>query len=231
MLKKIIKTTFSFFKKHTKKDIKVKEKKPRWKGIKTDAPIEYVFTYDNIDYFYFVNPLNIGNSRHEVLLGFLNEFHHRSSLEFSKASYDMILDCINKNHITDIVKIVNDLKTRLEWAFEPSIVLKIASCLFFDENENPYKYDYIYNTNKQMKWASIQNSMLDFFLKMPLVDGLIHLRISEKGLAIYTNTILKQAIQQVENMINTNLIKDTKNPYVQTLESQLEILKILEQKN
>lgn len=63
-------------------------------------------------------------------------------------------------------KIVGQIESRLELAFETETTYKLASVLFFDDSEDLYKYDKAYNDKKIAAWKEAKS--VDFFYTMPM---------------------------------------------------------------
>ena len=77
-----------------------------------------------------------------------NELSMRCSHEYLLAhttAVDNILNDKKNIKITELARLNMFLKERLELIVEGEIIMKLASVVFFDENEKPYEYNYKYN--------------------------------------------------------------------------------------
>lgn len=110
------------------------------------------------------------------------EFEKRTDDKYLDAFSKAIDNILSKNPINVFeIKILNDnLKERRAMALPPSrIVEMMASVYYFDETENPYKYDRAYGQKKIALWRKGEmgktittpddkGETIDFFLSLPI---------------------------------------------------------------
>lgn len=71
-------------------------------------------------------------------------------------------------HIADWDKILKYRDERIRFIIEPDIVWKLASVVYFDESENPYRYDMKYNLEVKIPLWKEHVKEEDFFLSRPV---------------------------------------------------------------
>lgn len=86
--------------------------------------------------------------------------------------------------INEIKKVVVYRKERMSMLFPPDIAYKLASVVFFDETENPYRYDQAYGQKKIERWKESED-MNTFFLRQPLIRLMPYLE--DYGLNLQTS--------------------------------------------
>jgi hypothetical protein len=144
--------------------------------------IECKFICNGIPFFHFTDAFNIPCEKAMDALRIYQEFKNRIDEVFLKAHCKAKDNLYAKNPINvfDMKKLDDQLKERLEMALPPSrIIENMASVYYFDESENPYKFDQAYGKKKVEMWkaadkegkitdTSGQVEPLDFFLSMPI---------------------------------------------------------------
>jgi len=73
-------------------------------------------------------------------------------------------------NLEEIYKIINNIESRCELAFEVETTYKLASVLYFDDTEDLYSYDIKHNEAKIAAWKEARTT--DFFYMMPMNEFL-----------------------------------------------------------
>lgn len=108
----------------------------------------------------------------------------REYLELHCKAMDKLLSDPKKIQIGYIAQINMNLKDRLNLMVTPDFIYKLASIVFFDENESPYRYDEKHCEQKIQRWKE-EGATLDFFLKTPLTSLVPSLKAQEGVSPIY----------------------------------------------
>lgn len=167
-----------------------------WQGhILPEHHIEHVFTVDDTKYFKFTDVFNIPCERAMDALQIYEEFKNRIDNEFLKVHLKAKDKIYNSNPIKlfEIKKLDDQLRERLTMAMPPNrIIENLATVLYFDETENPYKYDRAYAERKKTKWREGKlkdvegvEKAYDFFLSQRLLDLMPSLDLPEEDIQSY----------------------------------------------
>lgn len=151
------------------------------------------FTCGGITYYQFDDAFNMPNERALTALTYYEELRMRCTREFLVAHCDAINEILSdtkKINLPRLAILNQQLKERLDWIFEPDIAYKLASVVYFDKNENPYRYDMKYAQDKIKHWKK-HRGINDFFLQKPLLDLIPFLKGSEVNLETYSEVIQK----------------------------------------
>ena len=97
-------------------------------------------------------------------------------------------------NVSDCAIITNQLAERSQFIVDADLLYKLASVMYFDENESPYRYDFAYGNKKIAKWKK-ERDVEDFFLNTPIKDFLFFTDILEKDLSSYLRTTERIKIQ------------------------------------
>ncbi len=187
--------------------IEEKEKIRNTKEIFPNATgiVEYAFSIENDEkemkqYFQFQDYNNMANDRAFNALAFYKELSMSCNRDYLLTFSQALDDIINNQKgifITEIVKLNMQMKERLDLLFEPDIAYKLCSVVFFDEDENPNRFEY----KKAMEKAVIfkEAPMGDFFFQTPI-----------KTLLPFISSLSKdfQEYCQMVNLINQKHIDD-----------------------
>lgn len=153
--------------------------------------IVFAFELEGVPYFQFYDYSDIPCKRWDHILTFYNELAQRCTRGFLVAHTEANDNIINDNKgikVTEMVKLNQQLKERLDFVIEPEISYKLCGAAFFDATENPYSYNHLYTLEKAKKF--IKADMEDFFLSQPV-----------KKLIPYLNS-LGEDLREVCMMIN-----------------------------
>jgi hypothetical protein len=108
------------------------------------------------------------------------------------------------NDLFEIAKLNNQLSERLEFIYDTDIVYKLASVVYFDENENPEDYDWTYCIKKIEKWKK-DKSINDFFLSMPIAELIPFLKDFNLNFDSYSQIQMEQTNLHLANILSNLL--------------------------
>ncbi len=170
--------------------------------------IEHAFTVDGVKYYRFSDEFRMPTGRYKWVMNYLREVDLRMDLGMMKAYMSELLNCLNgKKGTIDILtagRIIHSIQTRLELAFEPESVKRLASVTYFDDTEDLSDFDPRKAEQKIKTWE--KHKFLDFFLTKPISVLLALNGISLASLEEYINQaqeiikeIYEPSIQSPEN--------------------------------
>jgi len=161
-----------------------------WGKIKRNHPevrkaIRPVFKIKGVQYYEFINPLDMPAERYLNLSQFIADNSigikrevHLKLLKRQQAYFD-------KGEITKAMIVNQDLQRHADNRLEINTLFQMASAVFFTliDNEDLYSYDYDFNKKKIEDFKG--QGVLDFFLKAPIGRYLGLSSISREDLKIY----------------------------------------------
>lgn len=191
----------------------VMTKKIEWNGkILPDHHIEHAFTCGDTPYFHFTDSFSIPCERAMDALHIYQEFKNRTDDVFLQAHCTAKQNLYLKNPISifELKKLDDQLQERLSMALPPPrIIENLASVVYFDSTENPYKYDRAYAEKKIKKWKEGKitdvegvEKPYDFFLLMPLGKLLPSLDSQEQDLVNYSQIASLMDQQHLKTIFN-----------------------------
>src|SRR6186713_2457699 len=128
---------------------------------------EFCFESGGIDYFKFINDFNIPIERAFAAMDIYTEYDERVQRVEHQSAYKAILECLKKAEVGKAFVICDNVLERKEHITNIDLIYKLASVLYFDKNENPYRYDVAYNQKKIATWKA-DKDIESFFLKLPI---------------------------------------------------------------
>lgn len=189
-----------------------KPKRPIWDG-KIDFTVQFAFELDGVKYYEIPGVLNIPFNRGLAAADIYEEVNMRVTREYLTAHVTAVGEMLNdpkKFNLIKLVEFYKDLQERLEWIVSPETIYKLASVVYFDENEDPKDYNYTYNIDKINKWK--KHKVDSFFLQKPIKKLIPHSELSDSDLIRHIETAMKlekiQAESVLEMLSNKNLTKD-----------------------
>jgi hypothetical protein len=162
--------------------LKVQSKAPTFA---TDKRIVEAFVLDGITYYTFDDIFNIPVERAFSAIDHYNEMQQRCTRDYLISHLDAQNEILSskKIDITKLAQLNLNLKERLEMIFDADLLYKLASVVYFDSSESPYKYDYKYGIEKIRRFKKADVDA--FFLKTPIRNYLPFKDISADDLRTY----------------------------------------------
>lgn len=224
---------------------KKRNKKPVFQVQSTDHIIIPAFECGGVQYYQFEDIFKTPYHRALGALVFYEELKMRMSREFIEADTTAHQNINNEmmeilsgksgriniiqlgNLVTKSNELLAQKRERLSWVFEPDLLYKLASVMFFDEHESPYSYDMKYCHQKIELWKKHQD-VTDFFCHEPIVKLVPYLQASKSDIKNLTKVARSLTAFHMENIYGL-LSEDQKGTDSgRNLSSQLEMLRGLE---
>lgn len=198
---------------------KIFKRKPKFK-LQNDHIIKEAFTCGGVVYYQFDDIFNVPFERALTALDFYEELRMRTSRDLLLLHVTAVDEQLNKGKLTEVAKLNQQLKERLEWIIEPDLLYKLASVVFFDDKESPYIYDYKYGQDKIKNWKK-ESEMNAFFLQTPLIKLVPFLQDCEIDFRAYSKMVEKMNLVHLES-ISSSLSNERKQTgFVKDLISRL----------
>lgn len=184
------------------------KRKPKIKTYPNNEVAVEAFKQNGKTYYQFTDSFKMPAGRAICAIAIYEELRMRCTADYLQkhiAATEAILNPANgKIKLTELAKINNNLKERLNLAPFPDHIYKLASVVFFDESESPFSYDFEYNKKKIEQWKKTPE-LLDFFLSMPFNDLMPFGSMSKERVASYFSTtalIDKMHQQQLQALLS-----------------------------
>ena len=152
------------------------------------------FTWNGESYYMHEDPLNTAAGRGLTSLMYYEELLMRCDVaylqEYCKAVRAIFSDP-RKIDIMQLATITKHLEERVEFlAAIPTHVFKLASVVFFTEDESPFIYDHKKGAERVKQWEQTEG-MYDFFLQTPLKTLIPSLALPEQNSPAYLKVLDK----------------------------------------
>lgn len=190
-------------------------------------PIVYAFTYLGKDYYEFKDSFNIPYQRALIAVNYQEEYNMRMTREMLKEFIGAIEETLNANpiQITKIMELIQCMKDRLDWSFDTELIFKLASVLYFTDNENPAFYDVIYNSQKIKEWK--QSNYLEFFFLLQSQSFLSSLQLLPIHILTYSKEALRRTILHYQKMLEVYSLKESENDTKKALQLKIVELELM----
>lgn len=156
--------------------------------------ISEAFEYKGEKYYMFKDPVDVTTGRGLYSMTIYEEMMarvDREYLQFHVEAMDKVFSDPSKTNIAALVRLNDNLKERLAFQIHlPEHVYKLASIIFFTEDESPYRYNDHYNKRKIDKWKK-DPDMYGFFLQTPLKQLIPSLDMPLQGTQAYFRAVEK----------------------------------------
>ncbi|MCL1933529.1 MAG: hypothetical protein FWF53_06950 [Candidatus Azobacteroides sp.] len=149
--------------------------------------IEEAFSIGGQKYYQFTDVFNLPVERGLTALMVYEETRMKCSVEYLQKHIEATRKILRSDKI-DIFRInqLNEqLNERVNFALDIDLIYKLASVVYFDENENPSLYDGEYCREKIGFWKK-NKEVADFFLQQPLTELLPYLKNADFNLNEYS---------------------------------------------
>lgn len=166
-----------------------------------DHKIDLAFELHGVKYYCFDDAFNVPYERALTALTFYEEFRMRCTRDFLKLHVKATDEALNKGKLTNVAVLNNQLKERLDFVIEPKLLYKLASVIYFDENESPLTYDFKYNEAKIRKFEESKD-MNAFFLHHHIQKLIPFLNDVSLNLELYSRVVNEVTQLHLENILS-----------------------------
>jgi hypothetical protein len=194
--------------------------------------IEFAFTSGGINYFKFSAEVNVPFQRAVAAKDIFTEELWQINPDFLRSWNNGLINLLMDKKKKDDKKLyeIGILASRLKEQMEMSVSLvrqlKLATVIYFDEQENPLDYQYPYNKQKLNHWME-HNDVQGFFLNLPEYAYLPSLTEYSTNFPTYLQAETLQSLNNLKHIIGLQLPDSTDSGLMSSLESQVEMLKDL----
>lgn len=182
-----------------------------WPGVKDR--IDYAFTLDvdgvETRYYWFSDVMSMSVERSYAAMVYWHEMSSSCTREYIKShteAMDKILNDPKGPKFTEVAKLNEYLKERLEWAILPESAYKMVGVVFFDETEEPTRVDYKHLAKKAKDFQSCP--IESFFFLQPISKYVPIGPTQELDLRTFLTAVTErdhEAIQEMSEIIRSKV--------------------------
>jgi hypothetical protein len=194
--------------------------------------IEYAFTSGGVNYFKFVAEVNVPFQRAVAARDIFTEELWQINPDFlrgwNNGLINLLMDKKKKDEkkLYEIGVMASRLKEQMEMSVSLLRQLKLATVVYFDEQENPLDYQYPYNKQKLEHWMN-HNDVQGFFLNLPEYAYLPSLTEYSQNFPTYLQAEILQSLNNLKHIIGLQSLDSIDSDLMSSLESQVEMLSSL----
>jgi len=159
-------------------------------NVEIEHPIKEAFISAGVQYYMFEDIFNAPFNRAYECQTFYNELQMKVDKNYLDSYIKVMGEILSDPkgiNISDIAIMTNQLAERSQFITDKDLLYKLASVMYFDESESPYKYDFTYGLKKVAKWKA-NDDVAAFFLNTPIKDFLPFTDLLERDLEGYLRT-------------------------------------------
>lgn len=194
--------------------------------------IEYAFTSGGVNYFKFTTEVNVPFQRAIAARDIFTEELWQINPDYLKGwnngLINVILDKKKKDEkkLYEIGILASRLKEQMELSMSMVRQLKLATVIYFDEEENPLDYQYPYNKAKMEHWMK-HNDVQGFFFKLPEFALLPSLTEFSQNFPTYLQGEVTESLNNLKHIITLQSLDSTDSDLMSSMQSQVEMLEQL----
>jgi hypothetical protein len=194
--------------------------------------IEFAFTSGGINYFKFSAEVNVPFQRAVAARDIFTEELWQINPDYlrgwNNGLINLLMDKKKKDDkkLYEIGVMASRLKEQMEMSVSLLRQLKLATVVYFDEQENPLDYQYPYNKQKLEHWMK-HNDVEGFFLNLPEYAYLPSLTEYSTNFPTYLQAETLQSLNNLKHIIGLQLPDSIDSDLMNNLESQVEMLSSL----
>lgn len=180
-----------------------------------DKHLTYGFSVGSKHFYRFKNDYDIFENRFRYLKTFYQEVENKLTSQDINQFCDAAIKYINDGKAVQAGQLLDEMKYRSEWLFEPTSLYKYASVIYFDLQEDLLDYDIDYNHDKIRYWSK-KKTLLRLLLKelMTGVDGLLSL--SNENFQTYLSELQAKKDKQ-QNLVLESGLENSKESTEETI--------------
>ena len=190
--------------------------------------IEFAFTSGGVNYFKFVAEVNVPFQRAVAARDIFTEELWQINPDFLRGWNNGLINLLmdkkkDDKKLYEVGIMASRLKEQMEMSVSLLRQLKLATVVYFDEQENPLDYQYPYNKQKLEHWMK-HNDVEGFFLNLPEYAYLPSLTEYSTNFPNYLQAETLQSLNNLKHIIGLQLSDSTDSDLMSSLESQVEML-------
>lgn len=196
------------------------KKAPKWTRTQYPWAISPAFKLDGIQYYEVDDYVNIPCQRALTAITYYEELSMKCTKDFLVGHVEAMVAALNKGKLNVAFQLTSDLRHRLDFVYEPDILMKLASVVYFDANEDPTTYDFEYNKKKIEGWKKMR--LGEFLSSVPLSRLVPSLDFSKVDLQKFTNLgdmIMGETLDHLETILGQLSPEALNNDSLKSLES------------
>jgi hypothetical protein len=170
-----------------------------WQGPAVDHAVIPAFRCGGVQYWQFAEPFNIPTERAFAASQVYEELEMRCTREVLEAHVAAIQTTLDAGKLARAAELNADLRQRLDWLPHPDQLYRLASVLYFDASENPYRYEATAAQRKINRWK--RYPIADFFLQQPMKHWLPDFEAWGSDLQRYTTGLERQMLLHLERLL------------------------------
>jgi hypothetical protein len=207
--------------------------KPVYKGncdSKHWASIQFAFKSGNRNFFCWNQDIMVAWERMEAAKSIYRELEYHINPGVLSLHFETVETLLknpkvkNEDKLFKIAEINSRMKELQGLSIDIDTQIRLATVKFFDEYEDPFKFDYKYNVEKVKFWAS-NNDVATFFLNLPQNQYLTSSTELQENLM---NSLKAISVLNIKNMEYHSTLMNSEN-ISQDLQKELDLHKELEQ--
>lgn len=157
---------------------------------------DFAFEAGGVKYHCFKKDSDMRYGRYVVMQTFLQEYYLRIDLSTLQGDIKRLQKWLNPEiskegkgqlELGKSLELLSIMEQRAQIAFEPDTVYRLASCLYFDDQEILSDYDNEYNQRKINSWREAEST--DFFFHKLFQDVTGLMVTSKEGLTTYLSKV------------------------------------------
>lgn len=194
--------------------------KPVWQGEKDSHTVVPAFMAGGVQYYEVPGLFNSPYRRALAAASIYEEVQMRVTREYLLAHLGSVNKALSDSksiNVLEIAKYYKELEDRVNWIVSPESIYKLASVVYFDQNESIYDYNQQYAVDKIKLWK--KEKVADFFLQEPIKKFIPHSNLPDNDLVTYIETALKMERQQVLSLLQSISKTHSTEDFYKTLES------------
>ena len=191
--------------------------------------IEFAFTSGGINYFKFTAEVNVPFQRAVAARDIFTEELWQINPDYlrgwNNGRINLPMDKKKKDDkkLYEIGVLASRLKEQMDMSVSLLRQLKLATVVYFDEQENPLDYQYPYNKQKLDHWMK-HNDVEGFFLNLPEYGYLPSLTEYSRNFPTYLQAETLQSLNNLRHIIGLQLPDSTDSGLMSSLELQVQML-------
>jgi len=146
--------------------------------------IERVAVVDGRDLYAFVELGDMPHNRYNKCTRFRSEFNMRLDRDFLDFYIENQEKAIDSGKMRNVTNALSELKMRKDMLYSAAASYRLASCVYFWEDEDLTDYDFEVGDDKIERFKKIKFE--DFFLSEPMNKFLPQMNISVEDLRVYS---------------------------------------------
>lgn len=170
----------------------------RKKLVFPDQDMEFVFSVKGRNFYRYKDEKQLPAERALTVMQVYRELDMRVDREFLELHWKLVIELINQGDFAEVASLSKKALARLDYITDTGLLLKLASVIYIEENENPARFSLSVAEKKVEFWLDNEKEVDAFFLRLRINELIPFLNSLEVNIPEYSLAMTEEKSREYQ---------------------------------